>query len=33
MPLDQIQALPVGQLARGDCLLLLWTTGWAIATG
>ena len=22
-----------GKLARGDCLLLLWTTGWAIATG
>ena len=21
------------ELARGDCLLLLWTTGWAIATG
>src|ERR1700704_6255293 len=26
MPLDAITALPVGQLARGDCLLLLWTT-------
>jgi N6-adenosine-specific RNA methylase IME4 len=25
--------LPVGQLARGDCLLLLWTCGWAMATG
>jgi N6-adenosine-specific RNA methylase IME4 len=33
MRLDEIKALPVGQLARGDCLLLLWTTGWAIATG
>jgi N6-adenosine-specific RNA methylase IME4 len=33
MPLDAITALPVGQLARGDCLLLLWTTGWAMATG
>lgn len=25
--LDWIKALPVGQLARGDCLLLLWSTG------
>jgi N6-adenosine-specific RNA methylase IME4 len=33
MALDAIKALPVGQLARGDCLLLLWTCGWAIATG
>jgi N6-adenosine-specific RNA methylase IME4 len=33
MPLDSITALPVGQLARGDCLLLLWTCGWAMATG
>src|SRR5580693_1586917 len=33
MPLDGIKALPVHQLARGDCLLLLWTTGWAMATG
>lgn len=27
MGLDAIAALPVGQLARGDCLLLLWATG------
>ena len=27
-----IMALPVGELAQKDCLLLLWTTGWAIAT-
>lgn len=33
MTLDAIKALPVGQLARGDCLLLLWTCGWAMATG
>lgn len=33
MPLEQIKALPVGQLASRDCLLLLWTCGWAIATG
>jgi len=33
MSLDAIKVLPVGQLARGDCLLLLWTCGWAIATG
>jgi N6-adenosine-specific RNA methylase IME4 len=33
MSLDRIKALPVGQLARGDCLLLMWTCGWAIATG
>jgi N6-adenosine-specific RNA methylase IME4 len=33
MPLEAIKALPVHELARGDCLLLLWTTGWAIATG
>ena len=33
MDLEAIKALPVGQLARGDCLLLLWTTGWAMATG
>lgn len=33
MSLVDIKALPVGQLARGDCLLLLWTTGWAMATG
>jgi N6-adenosine-specific RNA methylase IME4 len=32
MSLLDICALPVGQLARGDCLLLLWTTGWAMAT-
>lgn len=33
MPLEAIKALPVHELARGDCLLLMWTTGWAIATG
>jgi len=33
MRLDAIKALRVGDLARGDCLLLLWTTGWAMATG
>jgi N6-adenosine-specific RNA methylase IME4 len=33
MSLEAIKALPVGLLARGDCLLLLWTCGWAIATG
>lgn len=33
MPLEEIKALPVGHLAGGDCLLLLWTCGWAIATG
>ncbi|WP_299805887.1 MT-A70 family methyltransferase [Tardiphaga sp.] len=33
MGLDAIMALPVGQLARRDCLLLLWTCGWAMATG
>lgn len=27
MPLATIKALPVGQLARGDCLLLLWACG------
>jgi N6-adenosine-specific RNA methylase IME4 len=31
--LDAIKALPVGDLARGDCLLTLWTCGWAIANG
>jgi N6-adenosine-specific RNA methylase IME4 len=33
MSLEEIKALRVGELARGDCLLLLWTCGWAIATG
>lgn len=33
MELEDIKALPVGHLARGDCLLLLWTCGWAMATG
>jgi hypothetical protein len=33
MPLEAIKALPVHELARGDCLLLLWTTRWANATG
>ncbi|BAQ18335.1 MT-A70 family methyltransferase [Methyloceanibacter caenitepidi] len=27
MSLAEIKALPVGDLARGDCLLLLWATG------
>jgi N6-adenosine-specific RNA methylase IME4 len=27
MPIEEIRALPVGQLARGDCLLLCWATG------
>lgn len=31
MPLHEIKALPVGHLARGDALLLLWTCGWAMA--
>lgn len=33
MSVDEIKALPVGNLARRDALLLLWTTGWAIAQG
>lgn len=33
MTLPEIKALPVGRLAQRDCLLLLWTTGWAMATG
>lgn len=33
MSLEAIAALPVGQIAAGNCLLLLWTTGWAMATG
>lgn len=33
MPLDEIKRLRVGELATRDCLLLLWTTGWAMATG
>lgn len=28
MPLDAIAALPVGHLAGGDCLVLLWTCEW-----
>lgn len=28
MTLDEIRALRVGDLARGDCLLLLWGCGW-----
>lgn len=27
MSIEEIAALPVGQLARGDCLLLMWATG------
>jgi N6-adenosine-specific RNA methylase IME4 len=33
LSLDDIKALPVDKLARSDALLLLWTTGWAMATG
>lgn len=33
MSTEEIAALPVGHLARADCLLLMWTTGWAMATG
>jgi N6-adenosine-specific RNA methylase IME4 len=33
MPIAEIKALPVANLVRHDSLLLLWTTGWAIATG
>jgi N6-adenosine-specific RNA methylase IME4 len=33
MRLNDIMDLPVGHLARKDALLLLWTTGWAMATG
>lgn len=33
MTLGAIKAMPVGHLASGDSLLLLWTCGWAIATG
>lgn len=33
MPLDEIKALPVNQLAARDCLLTLWTCGWAMARG
>ncbi len=28
LTLEQIMAFPVGQLARGDCLLLLWCCEW-----
>lgn len=33
MQLADIKALPVSNLVRQHSLLLLWTTGWAIATG
>ena len=33
MSLSDIMNLPVGHLASDHCLLLLWTTGWAMATG
>ncbi|MDE2468844.1 MAG: hypothetical protein KGL35_08890, partial [Bradyrhizobium sp.] len=33
MDLDEIKTLRVGDLAGADCLLLLWTTGWALAEG
>lgn len=33
MSLSDIMALPVGHLASKHALLLLWTTGWAMATG
>lgn len=28
MTLDEIMAMPIGTLARGDCLVLLWTCEW-----
>lgn len=33
MDLDAIKALRVADLAAPDCLLLLWCTGWLMATG
>lgn len=33
MPTSEIAAMNVGHLAREDCLLLLWTTGWAMVRG
>lgn len=33
MDIDAIKALRVGDLAQPDCLLLIWTTGWLMATG
>lgn len=30
MSFADIESVPVGHLARGDCLLLLWTCGWAL---
>lgn len=33
MMLAEIKELPVARLAQADCLLLMWTTGWAMATG
>lgn len=33
MPVAEIKALPVANLVRQHSLLLLWTTGWAMATG
>jgi len=32
MSLEDIAALPVADLAAGNCLLLLWATGWAMGT-
>lgn len=32
MSLSDLKRLPVGHLAADNCLLLLWTCGWAIAT-
>lgn len=33
MSLAEIEMLPVDLLAKRDCVLLLWTTGWAMAEG
>lgn len=33
MPLEDIKAIPVSLLARDKALLLLWSCGWAVATG
>lgn len=33
MSVEEISAMPVGHLVQRDCLLLLWTCGWAMATG
>lgn len=33
MSVEELKALRVGELCRGDTLLLYWTTGWASAEG